>query len=142
MRIVCPDCTATYDVPDRLSGSGKRLRCARCAHEWMPPELVAPPAVKLLPAPVPPEPEAVPMPEPERRPVVRPAPVPRPELHAEPKPRPGAQASRPSRMPVALALLGSVLVLAGILAAGVIWRGWVMQQFPPSALLFRLLGLA
>lgn len=63
MRIVCPSCQAVYEVPDTLlargpAGAGAtgehapvRLRCARCATEWTPPELAAPPPT---PAPEPP----------------------------------------------------------------------------------------
>jgi len=140
MRIVCPACTATYDVPDRLLGTGKRLRCARCAHEWAPPEMAPPPpppavhAPPLLLEPHPPEPRP-PDPgllEPRR---------PDPPLQAGPKPRPPVRATRSARTAVLLALGLSVLVLAGLLAAGVVWRAVVMQVFPPSRLLFGLLGL-
>jgi predicted Zn finger-like uncharacterized protein len=35
MRIVCPSCNATYEVPAPLLGSApRRLRCARCQREW------------------------------------------------------------------------------------------------------------
>jgi predicted Zn finger-like uncharacterized protein len=35
MRLACPACQATYDIPDNLLGpAGRRLRCARCAAEW------------------------------------------------------------------------------------------------------------
>jgi predicted Zn finger-like uncharacterized protein len=37
MRIACPHCHATYDVPDALlAGGGKQVRCARCGKEWSP----------------------------------------------------------------------------------------------------------
>jgi predicted Zn finger-like uncharacterized protein len=36
MRIVCPACSAAYEVPDALLGTGRPVRCARCEHEWMP----------------------------------------------------------------------------------------------------------
>jgi predicted Zn finger-like uncharacterized protein len=35
MRIVCPSCNATYEVPAPLLGNAaRRLRCARCQREW------------------------------------------------------------------------------------------------------------
>jgi predicted Zn finger-like uncharacterized protein len=62
MLVLCPACAAQYDVPDRLIGTGRRLRCARCDHDWMvrspapppPPVFTAPPvAAPPLAAPVP-----------------------------------------------------------------------------------------
>ena len=38
MRIDCPSCHASYDVPDRLLRSGRTVRCARCGAEWSPGE--------------------------------------------------------------------------------------------------------
>lgn len=38
MRIDCPSCHASYDVPDRLLRSGRAVRCARCGAEWSPGE--------------------------------------------------------------------------------------------------------
>ena len=143
MRIVCPGCTATYDVPERLAGSGKRLRCARCAHEWIPQEMAAsaadpaPPSEPVAPPPPPPPPPAPPAAPPPRQP----DPAPPPALHAEPKPKVSAQARRSVRLAVGLALALSVLALAGLLAAGLWWRQAVMQLFPPSRLLFGWLGL-
>ncbi|UPY36407.1 zinc-ribbon domain-containing protein [Sediminicoccus sp. KRV36] len=36
MDIACPNCTATYRVPDALLAHGKALRCAACDHQWVP----------------------------------------------------------------------------------------------------------
>ncbi|MDB5412476.1 MAG: hypothetical protein JWR10_811 [Rubritepida sp.] len=36
MDIACPNCAATYRVPDALIASGNPLRCAACGHEWVP----------------------------------------------------------------------------------------------------------
>ncbi len=36
MRIVCPACSAAYEVPDALLGTGRPVRCARCGREWTP----------------------------------------------------------------------------------------------------------
>jgi predicted Zn finger-like uncharacterized protein len=35
MRIRCPSCSATYEVPDALLDPPRTVRCARCAHDWM-----------------------------------------------------------------------------------------------------------
>jgi predicted Zn finger-like uncharacterized protein len=67
MRIACPDCHATYDVPDALlAKGGKQVRCAKCGTEWFPvaaaPKAVDPKAVDLEAA----EPVAAPAPAPKR----------------------------------------------------------------------------
>ncbi len=104
--------------------------------------MAAPAALPALPPPpvpappAPPPPAAIPPPPPER-----PAPSPPPALHAAPKPKVSAP-TRGSRLPVVLALTISVLLLGALLAAGVVWRGWVMQIFPAARLLFAALGLA
>ncbi|MFC3123998.1 zinc-ribbon domain-containing protein [Pseudoroseomonas globiformis] len=36
MRLECPACTATYDVPDSMASSPRELRCALCGHRWRP----------------------------------------------------------------------------------------------------------
>jgi predicted Zn finger-like uncharacterized protein len=49
MRIVCPACTASYDVPDAMLGAGRSVRCVRCLREWLP----APPAAAAVSDPLP-----------------------------------------------------------------------------------------
>lgn len=44
MRIVCPSCSATYEVPDSLVTAGRVVRCARCGADWTP--LAAVPAME------------------------------------------------------------------------------------------------
>lgn len=35
MRLVCPSCEATYEVPDAVLGAApRRLKCAKCQQEW------------------------------------------------------------------------------------------------------------
>ncbi len=36
MRITCPDCGATYEVPPTLLAGRRPVRCARCSGEWLP----------------------------------------------------------------------------------------------------------
>lgn len=41
MRIQCPECTASYVVPDKAIGeNGRTVKCAKCGNNWkqMPPE--------------------------------------------------------------------------------------------------------
>ena len=138
MRIVCPTCSAAYEVPDRMLGSGKKLRCARCANEWVPPEVpVAAPAPP--PAPVAPE-RPTPAAPPPPRPVQAAPAAPAPALHADPKPARSAL-SASNRLAVPLALAGSAMLLAALLGAGVIWRSDLMHAWPPTARLFGWLGL-
>lgn len=73
MRLVCPSCSAEYEVDEAAIGArGRMVRCARCSSEWF-----QAPAVGAT-APLPPEPE----PEP-----VAPA-APAPEPAAAPDPAP------------------------------------------------------
>ena len=92
MDIACPNCDATYRVPDALINGVNALRCAACEQTWVPEpltrsqmeevteevkavatEAVPPPPAPELPPPPPPPPE----PEPEPAPAP-PAPSPRP----------------------------------------------------------------
>lgn len=34
MRVTCPNCSAAYEVPEAKIGAGRKLRCARCRHDW------------------------------------------------------------------------------------------------------------
>ncbi|MCX7381156.1 MAG: zinc-ribbon domain-containing protein [Alphaproteobacteria bacterium] len=155
MRIVCPSCSAAYEVPDRILAAGKKVRCARCGENWLPEEAAGlvppepPPPPPLTPVPLAPAPTA-------RTPVappVMPAPaVPPPEPQLAERPEavtepaaivpgarpPGGKASR-GGLPVALGV--STLALAGMLAAAVVWRAALMAVWPPSQRLFGWLGL-
>nr|WP_321983692.1 zinc-ribbon domain-containing protein [uncultured Lichenicoccus sp.] len=35
IRITCPDCAATYDVPETHARAGRRVRCAGCGTQWL-----------------------------------------------------------------------------------------------------------
>lgn len=142
MRIACPSCAAEYNVPERLlAGAPRMLRCSRCGTEF--------PLPVVEPAPPPPEP--APEPVPERAPEPEPEPV--PPAH-EPEPQPGSPALVvPERTPVAVedggaspALLrawaASLLALAAGVVALVLFRGGLMEAWPPSVRLFAALGLA
>jgi len=66
MDIACPNCAATYRVPDALIDGANALRCVACGHAWVPEpprpaEAEAPLAVaKPPPPPLPPVPVAAP----------------------------------------------------------------------------------
>jgi predicted Zn finger-like uncharacterized protein len=100
MKIVCPSCEATYEVPDAVVAARRPMRCARCGNNWVPAEGDAvpdgdPPAPLAAPAPAPtstlaPEPADPPAPadlpfamlvpsdEPEAPPTVAPPDRPKP----------------------------------------------------------------
>lgn len=44
MDIACPNCAATYRVPEALLAQGKPLRCAACGETWVPELPAAAPA--------------------------------------------------------------------------------------------------
>jgi predicted Zn finger-like uncharacterized protein len=55
MKIVCPSCAATYEVPESVVSSKRAVRCARCGGDWVPgaaDTAPAPPA-EVTPEPVP-----------------------------------------------------------------------------------------
>ncbi len=124
MHIVCPACAAAYEVPLSLLKPGQAVRCARCAHEWVPS-----PAMPVPPAEVPAtaEPAATPPAEAE---TVRPAPPP-----AEP---PAARRITALR----LAWVGSIVALVLLGSLAYVERGSIMQAWPPSIRLYAALGLA
>ncbi|MBS7791051.1 zinc-ribbon domain-containing protein [Roseococcus sp. SDR] len=68
MDIACPNCAATYRVPEALLAQGKPLRCAACGESWVP---EMPPAAPMAAAdPVEPPPAEhpgldAPLPEPD-----------------------------------------------------------------------------
>lgn len=124
MRIDCPTCAASYDVPDALLVGRKSVRCARCGGQWTPNLIAgegAPP--EGFPDPVPAAPAAFePTAHPPSRLAPRPAPAPR------------------SRA-LGLAWAASVLVLLAGLGAAVAWRGPIARAWPPSLRVYATLGL-
>lgn len=130
MRIQCPACAATYEVPANLLKPGLTVRCARCANEWVPPAEAdeSPPLATPVPTPESrPEPEVRAQPRPVARTAPRKAP-------AAP-PAPGARALR-------AAWIASVVVLAALLWGAFSQRDAVMKAWPPSIRVYAALGLA
>ena len=168
MRIVCPTCSAAYDVPPVLLGSVERkVRCAKCQHEWVPKAARDAAAAAPPPSPVPSPPAATlahvppmvaaPMPlmddlpdEPAESPAAPSATasepaepwadLPRidPEIAILRRPKPGANQAQTQTM---VALAASVLILCGMAAAAATWRAQVMQVWPPSERVFAAIGL-
>jgi predicted Zn finger-like uncharacterized protein len=161
MRIVCPSCTAAYDVPEAMLAGHQAVSCARCGHEWQPTETApaAPPpelpVVTRLEVPAPPLP-ASPLPASPRSAsprTVSPRPAARETVAIERRGLDGGDwaidrlmaAPQPtSRMGIGarLAWIGSLVVLVLLFAAAYAWRGDVMAAWPPSVRLYAVLGLA
>lgn len=134
MRIACPACDATYEVPDALIGAGRRLRCAKCAHEWLvQPEAPAPAAGLPPPAtPLPADTVPPPMIEPRRAvPAMAPS-----EAVA------GWAGGRGAALALWAAWIASGLLLVGAGAGAWIYRGPIMEAWPPAARAYLLFGLA
>ncbi|MGI4978543.1 MAG: zinc-ribbon domain-containing protein [Janthinobacterium lividum] len=160
MRITCPACNASYEVPDAMLVAGRAVRCARCLREWEPPAPVHDPA-HPAPASSPPEP-AAPEPAPFEvdgfalPPPERPrftdedferAPAPRPPddahawrdvLLAHDEARPPAATGRRDGW---VGWLASLVLLAALAGAAIAWRGPVQRAWPPSARVYAALGL-
>ncbi len=143
MRISCPDCAASYEVPDAMLSAGREVRCARCGRSWTPAGASLPPptaAPAPRPAPVaPPEPAAGPAPMPE------PVPPPAAALAPVAAPPPAATAASPPRgdeRRLALAWSGSLALLALGLSGLMVFRVEVAALWLPAVRLFRAIGLS
>ncbi|MGI3777472.1 MAG: zinc-ribbon domain-containing protein [Janthinobacterium lividum] len=160
MRITCPACNASYEVPDAMLVAGRAVRCARCMREWEPP----------LPSPAPAEAPASPAFEPH---APEPAafepsafeidgfalpPPDRPrftdeDLDRTPAPKspawrgvllPNDEARPPAatgRRDGWVGWLASAVLLAALAGAAIAWRGPVQHAWPPSTRLYAALGL-
>ncbi|MDR3538274.1 MAG: zinc-ribbon domain-containing protein [Acetobacteraceae bacterium] len=129
MRIACPSCAVTYEVPDSRLKPGRKLRCARCNSEW------APVAART---PVP-EPDSPPLDSPledERSPLRTQPTVSAMDLLAAHRKR------QESPRSLRIAWIASIVVLVGLLVAGLVWRRGIMAGWPPSARLYGMVGLA
>ena len=139
MRITCPTCEATYDVPEKLLRPDREVRCARCGGRWLP----TPAEPGMPPPPAATEPSDV------------------DEIAAPPAPDgdrpssfdiftrtaglldPGGD-EPPARAGMAVwgGWVASLLVLAGLGWAGLTYRAQVMQAWPPTERVYALFGLA
>jgi len=57
MKIVCPSCEASYEVPEAVVAARRPVRCARCGNDWVPGDTPAAAPVAAEPEPEP-EPDA------------------------------------------------------------------------------------
>jgi predicted Zn finger-like uncharacterized protein len=145
MRIQCPTCSATYEVPDTMLETPRKVRCARCAHDWMAVPVTdeggsqEPPVDAPAPAPDVHEPVAVAPPAPEPEPVFGDTPLSAIERLSSP-----ADLSPPLRRRDRLltaAWAASFALIAGLGVAGYTQRDRLMQEWPASKRVYATLGL-
>ena len=148
MRIRCPSCEATYEVPDALLRTPRTVRCVRCAHDWTavpvdppppPEEAIEPPPPPTPPPPPPPPPHVEVEPEPVAPPPPAEVPLSAIERLAAPLEMEPEIDSRSSTLIAAWVLSLAILLAAGV--AGYVERDPVMRAWPPSARLYAALGL-
>ena len=133
MRIVCPSCQATYDVPDAKIGAAPRqVRCAKCDTVW---GVDPTPGSALMAAAhddahLPPPVAIVPQ---AGEPIPEPAPI------AATHRLPTTQKS--SAIAPAIAWLVSIAVLVAAAWTVIAWRVPIMQFWAPSQRLYQWLGV-
>jgi len=119
MQIECPNCNARYLTPDEQIGpTGRRVRCARCAHVWR----VEPPAAPSEDAPAP-------QPDP-----IRVEPLPRNRL---PAPANAVRRRRGAR-----GWLLFLLIVAALVAAFAFLRAEITAAWPPATKLYEMVDSA
>ena len=146
MRIVCPSCSAAFEVPELRLMPGQAVRCARCGTDWMPlagPESAAESEPTMVMQAAKPAKQPLPAPGPEPTVVFQPA------LLMQDAPPAGKRTPIHDGLNLAAAagpaLIASwavsIAAVAGLVWAAVAWRGDVMNAWPPSERLYMALGL-
>ncbi|HST73964.1 MAG TPA: zinc-ribbon domain-containing protein [Acetobacteraceae bacterium] len=168
MRIVCPACSAAYEVPAALLGTPRPVRCARCGSEWLPEAAAEPGSAEAHPTEALREPPggsvverlgelpesatglSVSVVDPPSRPA--PEPVPPTIREEEPPDEPALTASAEQSLVaepaprregtlLRLAWAASVLILVLLVWAAYGWRTEIMHAWPASERLYAALGL-
>lgn len=116
MRIDCPSCAVTYEVPASRLAPGKMVRCMRCGGEWIP---VLENEQQVAEAKQAEEPHAHYEPA---------APV--PTMTAMDR-LAATSTPPPSRISLLGAWVLTFVVLSGALAATFIWRDPIVRAWPP-----------
>ena len=140
MRIVCPSCAATYDVPDTRLASIRVVRCARCEEEWSPSGAPAPPAQADQPPAAQAGQPASPPAQALQALADPPASAPATSGPAAAKPR-WRPEWRFARMALPAAWAASILLLICLAWASYAWRAGVMAGWPPSERVYGALGI-
>lgn len=137
MRIVCPSCSAAYDVPDSLVTAGRVVRCARCGGDWSPVPVASVRDAGLRPPPTDEPPAAAALRVPATEAVVTQRP---PRLSAMER-LASHPAGRQSRLRLRLAWAASFVVLALAVWGACAWRTQIVVSWPPSARMYAAFGL-
>jgi len=161
MRITCPNCAASYDVPEAKLVGRKAVRCSRCGKDWTP--VVAAPVQEEEPPvrvdmtriveseafSVPPV-LAEPEPEPETEPLLEAEPaVAHPQArveHPSGKFTAMERLSRAAEPPapslwVRIAWAVTAVLIVLMLWSAFSWRADIMRIWPPSTRAYAALGL-
>jgi predicted Zn finger-like uncharacterized protein len=156
MDIACPNCAATYRVPDSLVAGGKVVRCAACQQDWVPKDATLPMDVARPPPPLAAEAEPVsaePAAEPEppgpraEVPILGSAGEPSVPRRAPPPTEPPPLQRRPARRPTGtriplfkriarplpLAWIASVALMLLALAGLGVFHQEIATAWPPFA---------
>jgi predicted Zn finger-like uncharacterized protein len=141
MHIVCPTCSASYEVPDQLMTAGRLVRCARCNGEWTPVALAEP----AEPEPHPPTPAMEAEVQPPPLPIVESEPAEPLAIGAVRRSAMDRLAAHPASprpsFALRLAWAGSIVVFILLIALAFAWRGKIITVWPPSARAYSALGL-
>jgi predicted Zn finger-like uncharacterized protein len=143
MRIRCPSCSATYEVPATLLDNPRTVRCARCAHDWMAEPIAEAPEPEPRATEAPPtEPPQEPIPDPmrEREPVA--AEVKLTALDRLAAPAELSPVIRRRDRWLTTAWAASFAALAALGVAGYTERDHLMREWPASKRVYASLGLA
>lgn len=145
MRMVCPACSAAYEVPESLLIPGRVVRCARCANQWVPvaatqsppPE---PPPPRMSPTPAPPWTDAELIEEVEIEPshVVPPD---TPRFTAMDRLALHRASVEGSPVPLRVAWAASIVALLLLGAAAFIFHAEVAHVWPASQRVYQALGV-
>ena len=127
MRLDCPTCHASYEVPEARLAGRTSVRCAQCGSQWTPEPPRVMDADALPPEGFPTDPLAVPR---------------EPEATPSPRLAPPAPLPPPPTIGLRLAWAASVLVLALGLAAALLLHRPIARAWPPSLRVYAALGLA
>lgn len=154
MRLSCPSCEASYEIPETMFLTGPRMvRCVRCAHSWLAgaPEPEPPAAAEAEAAT--PEPDAATQAATEAGETTGngrlasklrrrgasvaepPAPFPKLDMDLGPAPPP------PAGMAVVAGWVLTVLFLLAAGWGGLEYRADIMAAWPESARLYDALGI-
>jgi len=149
MRIACPSCDTTYQVPDSRLTPGKMVRCARCDNKWLPvreaedavaaPEsAVAKPDAQAMAAPPDVAPEA--SSASAASDAASATAPPGPTVTAMDRLTASAVPAHRPRGGLIGAWAATFVVLAGAVAATVVWRDAVVRAWPPSGRILATTG--